>query len=230
MPDYIPRVLSQLISWFVNFASKIAVHGPTLGVTAAEITAAANDSTTVQHVINGQQIRQTDAQEFTRFRDECLYGNESGSPPIPPTAGTITPGLPGPGAVPFNIIPRTRDLAQRMKSHPLYTTAIGEDLGIEAAAAGPVDAQPALRTTVLTDFQIQLNFPMRGFRMIEIQAKRTGDADFITIGFDSSEPYLDSRAPVTPGQPEVRQYRARYHDAGGPIGSWSDIVPATAQP
>lgn len=66
--------------------------------------------------------------------------------------------------------------------------------------------------------------------MIEIQCKRPGDADFITIGFDSSEPYLDSRAPVVAGQPEVRQYRARYHDGTGPIGIWSDIVSATAQP
>ncbi|MCZ7580402.1 MAG: hypothetical protein M5U21_06240 [Fimbriimonadaceae bacterium] len=66
--------------------------------------------------------------------------------------------------------------------------------------------------------------------MIQIACRRPGDADFITIGFDSSEPYLDSRAPVVAGQPEVRQYRARYHDTSGPIGTWSDIVSATAQP
>lgn len=228
MPDYIPRVLSQLIAWFVNFASKLAVHGPNLGVTAAEITAAANDSTTVQHVINGQQIRQTDAQEFTRFRDQVLYGGESGEEPGAPAPGTITPALPDP--IPFGIIPRTRDLAQRMKSHPLYTTAIGEDLGIEAPEGVLPDAQPVLTLTVETGFVVRLGFPMRGFPMIEIQCKRPGDADFITIGFDSSEPYLDSRAPVVAGQPEVRQYRARYHDTAGPIGTWSDIVSATAQP
>lgn len=73
--------------------------------------------------------------------------------------------------------------------------------------------------------------------MIQIACRRPGDADFVTIGFDSSEPYLDSRPPVVRGlprcnrgQPEVRQYRARYHDTAGPIGTWSDIVSATAQP
>ncbi len=66
--------------------------------------------------------------------------------------------------------------------------------------------------------------------MIQIQYRRPGDADFITIGFDSSEPYVDARAPVTAGQPEVRQYRARFYDPAGPIGTWSDIVSATAQP
>lgn len=55
--------------------------------------------------------------------------------------------------------------------------------------------------------------------MIEIQRKRPGDADSITIGFDSSEPFLDSRAPVVAGRPEVRQYRARYYDTAGPIGT-----------
>lgn len=73
--------------------------------------------------------------------------------------------------------------------------------------------------------------------MTDIQRNRPGDADFVTIGFDSSEPYVDARAPVggglprcSRGQPEVRQYRARYHDTAGPIGTWSDIVSATAQP
>lgn len=80
--------------------------------------------------------------------------------------------------------------------------------------------------------------------MIEIQCKRPDDADFITVGFDSSEPYLDARAPVvrglsrrSRGQPEVRRngaclrlVGARCRDANGPIGIWSDIVSATAQP
>lgn len=155
-------------------------------------------------------------------------GGESGEEPIASAPGTITPALPDP--IPFRIIPRTRDLAQRMKNHPLYTTAIGEDLGIEAPEGVLPDAQPSLTATPETGFVIRVGFPMRGFQMIEIQCKRPGDADFITIGFDSSEPYLDSRAPVNPGQPEVRQYRARYHDGTGPIGIWSDIVSATAQP
>jgi hypothetical protein len=33
-----------------------------------------------------------------------------------------------------------------------------------------------------------------------------------------------------PGQPEVRQYRARYRDDDHPLGHWSDIVQVTARP
>lgn len=72
---------------------------------------------------------------------------------------------------------------------------------------------------------------------IRIQKSRTGDAGFVTSGFDSSETCLGSRAPFVTslphavrGQPEVRQSRARYHDTTGPSGVCSDIVCATVGP
>jgi hypothetical protein len=228
MPDYIPRTLSRLGPWFANFSTKLAGHGPNLGVTATEVNQATLDNAAVQHVLNGMQVRQTDAQEFTAFRDEVLHGGEAGRRPIPPAPGAIEPPLPDP--VPFAILPRTRDLAQRMKSHPAYTRAIGEDLGIEAPADAEPDPRPGLTAAAETGFVVRLGFAMRGFPMIEIQSERAGEPGFVTIGFDSAAPYLDSRPPAVPGQPEVRRYRARYHDAAGPVGEWSDTVSATAQP
>jgi len=41
---------------------------------------------------------------------------------------------------------------------------------------------------------------------------------------------LDARPPLVPGQPEVRQYRARCRDDDQPFGDWSDIVQVTARP
>jgi len=41
---------------------------------------------------------------------------------------------------------------------------------------------------------------------------------------------LTPGTPLAPGQPEVRQYRARWRDDDSPVGDWSDIVQVTAQP
>jgi hypothetical protein len=57
-----------------------------------------------------------------------------------------------------------------------------------------------------------------------------GEADFSLLAFDTNWPYLDGRAPLVPGQREVRQYRARWRDDDQPVGDWSDIVQVTARP
>jgi len=40
----------------------------------------------------------------------------------------------------------------------------------------------------------------------------------------------NSRLAVTAGQPEVRQYRARYYDTAGLIGTWTEIISTMTQP
>jgi hypothetical protein len=45
LADYIPRTETKLIPWIINFSSKLAVHGPAVGVTAGEITTVGTMST-----------------------------------------------------------------------------------------------------------------------------------------------------------------------------------------
>ena len=65
---------------------------------------------------------------------------------------------------------------------------------------------------------------------IELQSKRGAEADFSLLAYDTNSPYLDARVPLVAGQPEVRQYRARWRDDDLPVGDWSDIVQVTARP
>jgi len=77
---------------------------------------------------------------------------------------------------------------------------------------------------------VRLTFAMLGHDQLEIQSKRGAEADFSLLAYDTNSPYLDARAPLVAGQPEVRQYRARWRDDDQPFGDWSDIVQVTARP
>lgn len=216
MPRFVPT----------NFALKNVTHGPVLGATAGEVTQTTTDAAMLAFLVNGQEIKQTDAQEWTAYRDLIIYGPLNTPLPGLPTAGTI-------GAVPIGaaaaIIARTRALVERYKNHPAYTQAIGEDLGIISTDDTPGPSHPTLTGNPETDYVVRLGFAMLGHDMIEIQCQRGNEADFTSIGFDTATPYFDSRAPLTAGQPETRRYRARFVDNGVPIGDWSDIITVTAQ-
>ena len=62
----------------------------------------------------------------------------------------------------------------------------------------------------------------------EIQSQRASETTWTTIAYDTSSPYLDSRAPLVAGQPDSRRDRARYRDNDDPVGEWSDTVEVTA--
>lgn len=55
----------------------------------------------------------------------------------------------------------------------------------------------------------------------------SGDWELITV--DTSNPNVDGRGPLVAGQPEVREYPARYKDGDLPVGEWSDVISVTAR-
>jgi len=224
--EYLPRSLPALVIWFINYAAKNVVHGPNLGALPAEVTQQTNDSLTLQQAVNGQEVRQTDAQEWTAYRDLVIYGPINTPMPPVPTAGAVG-GLPiGAAAA---IVPRLRAIVERYKNHPNMTPAIAEDLGIASTPGGPGPTQPAITGAAETDYIVRLGFAMHGHDMIEIQCERGNETAFTTIGFDTATPFLDSRAPLIAGSPETRRYRARFVDNGFPVGDWSDIITVTAR-
>jgi hypothetical protein len=228
MSEYLPRVESQLVVWYINFAAKLATHGALVGVSAGEITLAGTYSTMLQRVVNGRQVKKTDAEEWTAYKDLIIYGSHTAPEPTEPTSGTITPAAPDP--IPVGVIEWTRMLVERIKNHTGFTAAIGEDLGIISPPAGAVPTEPTISAAAETDFAVRISFAMEGFPMLEIQSKRGSESDFSVLAFDTSSPYVDTRAPLVAGTPEVRQYRARFIQDDAPVGGWSLTVSATAGP
>ena len=138
-------------------------------------------------------------------------------------------GALGVGSLPA-CVARARQRAERIKSHPAYTTAIGEDCRIVPPVAAPGPTQPNLTAVPQTDFAVRLTFAMRGHDQIEIQSQRAAEVAWAMLAFDTNSPYIDGRASVAAATPEQRRYRARFVDNDVPVGDWSDTVEVTARP
>lgn len=227
MADYIPTTEADLVVWFTDHAAGVSTHGATVGLSAADITQAVADDKTVTHAVTGRSLYNSKAQEFTAYKDILLY-----APLNTPLPGTPTP--PAVSALPAGAlaacVARARQRAERIKTHPAYTTAIGEDCRIVAPVSPPGPTQPTLTATPQTDFAVRLTFAMRGHDQLEIQSQRAAEVAWSSLAFDTNSPYVDGRPPVVAGQPEQRRYRARYVDDDAPVGDWSDTVEVTARP
>ncbi len=227
MSDYVKTNEADLVIQLNDHAAGVTTHGATVGFTAPEIAQATTDAATATHAVNGQSLYTSKGQEWTEYKRILLYGPLNDPMPGTPTAPVT--GAPGIGALP-SIVARFRQRAERMKAHPAYTQAIGEDCRIVAPVAPPAGTpKPELTAKAETSYVVRLTFAMRGHDKIEIYSKRGSEVDWTLITVDTNTPYLDGRLPLVPNTPEVREYRARYVDNDVPIGDWSDVVSATAQ-
>jgi len=227
MADYLPRIETDLMVWFTDHAVGVATHGATVGLAAADITQAATDDKTVTHAVNGRSLYNSKAQEFTAYKDILLYAPLNEPLPSTPTAPVVGALVGGALAA---CVARARQRAERIKSHPAYTTAIGEDCRIVPPVTPPGPTQPTLTAVPETSFVVRLTFAMRGHDQLEIHSQRAAETAWSSLAFDTNSPYLDGRAPLVAGQPEQRRYRARYVDNDVPVGDWSDTVEVTAHP
>jgi hypothetical protein len=227
MGDYIPTEEAALVVWAADHAAGVATHGLTVGLALPDITQAATDATTIAHAVNGRSLYESKKQEFTAYKDILLYAPLNA--PLPTTPAVPVIGVLPPGSL-AACIARARQRAERIKAHPAYTQAIGEDCRIVAPAPPPGPTQPTLAAAAQTDFAVRLKFAMLGHDQIEIQSQRAAEAAWSSLAFDTNSPYLDGRAALLAGQPEERRYRARFVDDDAPVGDWSDIVEVTAHP
>ncbi|MCX7994009.1 MAG: hypothetical protein N2651_10125 [Fimbriimonadales bacterium] len=226
--DYLPRALGELLLWFANFVAKIGEYKTLLDISEAELEQLRIDYEALRVVVLGHEVRQRDAQEWTRYRDWLLFGTQDTPAPPLPTPGAV-------GTLPHGargaIVRRLRRFVARLKTHPNYTPAIGEDLGIMPRRTPLSTKPPRLRAISETGYRVRLEYAMRGHALIEIAARREGEAEFTSLGYDVRSPFIDARPPLQEGTREIRDYRARYVDADHqPLSEWSAPVSAVAQP
>lgn len=227
MADYVKTNEGDLVIQLNDHAVGVTTHGTTVGLSAPEITQATTDAATASHGVNGQSLYTSKAQEFTEYKNILLYAPINTLLPGTPAPPVV--GAPGLGALPA-IVARFRQRAERIKAHPAYTTAIGEDCRIVAPADPPPPTpKPVLVGDAETAYAVRIAFTMQSHDQIEIWRKRGAEADFTLLTVDTNSPFVDTDGPLVPNTPESRQYRARYVDNDLPVGDWSDVISVTAQ-
>ena len=229
---YYPSRLSDQANWLENYAAKTAIHGATLGLTAAQITATAADANWCHYVI-GTWLTAVRAfsPSTTDAVDDVLTGGGSSVPVVLPTftapalPSGVAPQLPGALTRIFNLI-------AAMKHSPNYTESIGTDMGIVGAEDTANHPAPSFTAKTVQGASCQcvvLAFFKYGHMGVHIEGRRGNSAwEFLSV--DTESPYTDERPLLAAGQPEVREYRMRFWDKGTANGDWSDVAKLTVSP
>ena len=235
---YYPIALAQRPEWHTNFAAKLALYGPTLGLTTAQVNNGVADNLYLAHGL-GDWI--SAVRELGPAATAALRVLESGTGGDPFTFTLFTPPtLPALPAGVTEVLPgalnRTFALVQVIKGLPGYTEAIGLDMGIvgsELAAPPPGETPPPeVKATVIpgdANQYVRLKFFKRGHEYVVIESRR-GAGAWEEIAQRNKSPYVDERALLAPGTAEVREFRGRFWDAGRPSSDWCNVLRVTVGP
>ncbi|MBE7496938.1 MAG: hypothetical protein HS117_18505 [Verrucomicrobiaceae bacterium] len=236
--DYYPRRESERPEWHLNFAAKLPVYGPTLGLTAAQINNAVADNLTLAY---GLGEWRTNVREFGPAGTASLKDLESGTGSaafvFPAYDAPALPTLPvGADPVKPGALERTFLLVQEMKGKQAYNLPMGLDMGIvgsEAPAPPPGEAPPPRVTaTVISgeaNERVSFKFVKDGHDGVRGETQR-GSGGWELLDISNKSPLIDDRPLLVPGQAEVRQYRFRFYDAGAAHGAWTDVIRVTVGP
>ena len=225
---FLPTADPALVVWFNNFQLKFAAYALTVGFVAADVTALQNDYATFAYAVNLAAVFKEEAKERNQYKDTLRDGPIGIAAPVTPTVPTIAP--PATVSAP-GIVPRLRAIIQRIKTHPNYTAAMGQDMGIVGSTSGPAAGdKPSVSAEAQPASQVILKWSKGVYDGVSIESQRGTETTWAQIGMDTSSPYLDSRAPTAAGVPELRRYRCRYFLSDEPKGDYSDIVSVTTVP
>jgi hypothetical protein len=225
MPDFYPTRIADLIPWHSNFNIQAIATGVARGLAAAQVTQITADSAEVSVVVNYVELVASFAQAVTAYKDVILAGSATEPmPPVPTPPAAITVPV---GALP-GIEARTRLFASIIRAQPTYTAQIGELYGIVVPAAAS-QKTPSLVAQALTVSQVRLKIAKAGFAVLAVDSRR-GGGEWEPIGVSQTAVYIDARAPLTAGQPELREYRCQGLQYNARVGAMSGVVSAVTIP
>ena len=174
-----------------------------MAVTAAEVTSVQDDAAFFSYVLNAQKHYSNTAQQWTAYKTQARNGDGGslGTVPVAPTLGTP------PTAVAPGIFRRIGNLIARVKKHPGYTEAIGQDLDIIGAEQA-VD----LNTTAHPQSRTQAGHPniLEEAKMGGLKLMDRGTGGFVFLALDTIPDYLDTAQLPAPGTSAVWKYKAIY--------------------
>jgi hypothetical protein len=229
----IPRNDNELMVWLNNFSTAFAAHATALGFTTAEVNSVNADAAMLSFLVGDLVPTYKSSLKACSTYKELIIsgplGRPGGPPPGAPTTATA------PSTVLPGVLPRLRNLVQRIQLAPGYNETIGITLGITGTEGGGPSApdsspKPILKARSNGPGTMQVDFNKDRFDGVFIEGRRAGEEGWQQLGPDNYSPFIDDRPPLEAGKPEMREYRARYILRDQATGEWSDIVTATFVP
>ena len=227
--DWMKKQRDAMIQQFDQFTMKLGSYQTLFSLTAERVTASRNDFLWADYAVRiATQFEQETKNRFD-WRNSLLDGPATSSAMQVPSIGTEFT-QPAPAPVTDGIVSRWRGLVEQIKKHPNYTTAIGEDLGVEATVAPAQAMKPRFRSGTEVGGKLQFNLLMDGHDSVAVKCQRGNEPEPTLLGIFTRSKIEDVRPNLVPGQPEQRKYIAEYRDADKPVGQPSDVFCITKQP
>ena len=224
--DWYPTNQAALIPWHDNFSTQATTNGTTLGLSAPQIAQIASDAANVLIMLNGLEAANAYRQALTEYKN-LLFNAPADTPtePVPTAPTTLDFGEDSPV---LGIEARTRQYAAIIKASPAYTTDDGELYGIVGAAPAP-PATPSLEAFALTASHVRLRIGKKGYAVLAVDSRR-GGGDWEQIGVSMLDEYIDTRAPLSPGVPELREFRVQGMVENERVGDYSEVATVSTVP
>ena len=229
--NYYPSRIADQVIWLENYALKLAIYAPNLIIPPGEMSASMDDAHWCGFVLGlWLPAVRAFAPATTDAVDAVLTGTGPSAVALPiftaiPLPGGVVPQKPG-------ALMRVFAMVARIKLDPAYTVAAGTDMGIVGSEDTVVHSVPKFTTTLLQSGGsqvVKLTFFKYTHMGVYIESRRNGGA-WELLGIDTESPYMDERALLAPGTPEMREYRMRFWDKGTPNGDWTDMAKVTVSP
>ncbi len=228
MPKWLPVREADRLVWIQNAALKLNTYVGTAGIVAGDVTFLNGVRDNYQWIINRSDQLNTarqDVNEWKRIFADGPVGTPLGAAPVAPVFPAAPIFTPSAG-----MFAQVVALMERIRNTTGYTTAIGEDLGIVTAPGAPVLGDPTFTLVVLPNSEVRVEWVKGSADGVLIESQRAGETVWTLIATDLSSPYVDARAPLVAGQPEVRRYRLRYVVNDVPVGNYSAVGSVTTMP
>lgn len=242
--SYYPRRFAARPEWHLNYAAKLQQHATTLDLSTDEVDDAVADNLTLAYALGDWINRVREFGPACTAAIERLCSGTGGATFVFTTYSAATPPTLPAGAAPVTAgaLDRTFDLVQVIKRKAGYTEDIGLEMGIvgsedttlgsnSSGSGNGAAATPRIRVSAVQGAgqeNARIKFFKDGHTGIWLECRRNGTWE--TLGFTDSSPFIDSRPLLVAGQAEVREYRARFWDAGQPNGEWCDVAKVTIAP
>ncbi|MBI4712718.1 MAG: hypothetical protein HY762_05390 [Planctomycetes bacterium] len=208
-----------------NFALKLPIYAAILGVTPAEVTSAANDAAMFNYTMDAHEAFKTHKQNISNYKNALRDGPDSA-----PGAFPVAPPLaPAPTLVNDGIFTRISNLAVRMKRHPAYKEAMGEDMGI----VGDEQVIDIPNMKPVLNYRLDSGRPLIIWKkgpaadVLDIYVDRKDGLGFVFLATDTQPDYLDT-FPVPAGvTTAVWDYKAIYRIGDNTVGQFSEPIQVT---
>lgn len=224
MGYYLERTDEKLAIQINNFANKIDTYATQFGFTPAETLNMRYDAMFFTWAVNNVAKIDTYKKNWTVFKTILLKGEDgvaTNNVPAPPTLDVqpiaVTPGM----------LKRFTSMVARVKAHPSYTTAIGQNLGIEGAenaTLDPQEAKPVINVGMNAD-KVVVEWTKGAYSGIHIE-KDSGNG-FVMLDKDFIPDYIDNSPLPASGTSALWKYRAIYLIKDEKVGQWSNIASIT---